>query len=225
MRLDTGTGKAGDTTMTSAKKTRVLHGEDNALMAFGVRTVLEASGRFEVVAHATSGSAVLVLVEREQPDVVLLDLGLPGLDELTCISRIRNQHPAVPVIVLSGRDGEDDVRRSLAAGAQAYISKSIATTELADALSHILENGSVVAVGIPAPDPSWSVDGLTAREQMILEAVARGLTNAEIGKELSVSLHTVKFHLANIYRKLVVTNRTEAAWRAPGFGGDRSTRF
>jgi DNA-binding NarL/FixJ family response regulator len=155
---------------------------------------------------------VLPLVGRTKPDVVLLDLRMPGADGLACLSRIRKQYPDVKVVVLSVSTDENVIQTVLKRGASAFIVKSINPIDLPSALRQAVDGTVYSAIGLPDPGESAArAAGLTERETAILAALARGLSNEAIGKELWVAEQTVKFHLTNIYRKLGVSNRTEAA--------------
>ncbi len=190
---------------------RVLIADDHKLIVDGIKRALEESSDFEVVGEASSGSQVLPLVARTKPDLVLLDLRMPGADGLTCLTRIRKRHPEVKVVVLSVSTDEHVIQTVLKRGASAYIVKSINPIDLPSALRQAVEGTVYSAIGLPADSGSAArAAGLTDRETAILSAVARGLSNDAIGKELWVAEQTVKFHLTNIYRKLGVSNRTEA---------------
>ena len=149
---------------------------------------------------------------RAQPDLVLLDLRMPGADGLTCLAQIRKRYPDVKVIILSGFDRRERHPDGPEARCSAYIVKSISPIDLPAALRQAIEGNVFSAIGMPEHNDSAArAAGLTDRETAILTALARGLSNEAIGKELWVAEQTVKFHLTNIYRKLGVSNRTEAA--------------
>jgi DNA-binding NarL/FixJ family response regulator len=190
---------------------RVVIADDHRLIVDGIKRSLEGSEDFEVVGEASSGSQVLPLVSRTNPDLVLLDLRMPGADGLTCLSRIRKQHPNVKVVILSVSTDESVIQTVLKRGASAYIVKTINPIDLPSALRQAMEGTVFSAIGLPERNDPARVAGLTDRETAILAALARGLSNEAIGKELWVAEQTVKFHLTNIYRKLGVSNRTEAA--------------
>ena len=200
--------------MTSSKtRLRVLLADDHRLILDAVRTALESSGEFEVVGEATKGSQVLPLVARTQPDVVVLDLRMPEVDGLVCLDQIKRRYPETKVIVLSVSTEEKLVENVLERGASAYIVKSVNPVDLPAAIRQAVEGTVATPIGIPedASANAARAAGLTDRELAILTALARGLSNAAIAKELWVAPQTVKFHLTNIYRKLGVANRTEAA--------------
>ena len=148
-------------------------------------------------------------------DLVLLDLRMPGADGLTCLSQIRKRYPDVKVVVLSVSTDENVIQTVLKRGASAYIVKTINPIDLPSALRQAVEGTVYSAIGLPdAGDNPARTAGLTDRETAILSALARGLSNEAIGKELWVAEQTVKFHLTNIYRKLGVSSRTEAVHTA-----------
>ena len=191
---------------------RVLIADDHKLIVDGIKRALEESNDFEVVGEASSGSQVLPMVGQTNPDLVLLDLRMPGADGLTCLERIRKRHPNVKVVVLSASTDGNVIKTVLKRGATAYIVKSVNPIDLPSALRQAMDGTVHSAMGLPdTEDNAARAAGLTERETTILAAVARGLSNEAIAKELWVTAKTVKFHLTNIYRKLGVSNRTEAA--------------
>jgi DNA-binding NarL/FixJ family response regulator len=152
------------------------------------------------------------MVGRTNPDLVLLDLRMPGADGLTCLAQIRKRYPEVKVVVLSVSTDEKVIQTVLQRGAAAYIVKSVNPVDLPSALRQAIDGTVYSAIGMPErSDSAARAAGLTDRETAILAALARGLSNEAIGKELFVAEQTVKYHLTNIYRKLGVANRTEAA--------------
>jgi DNA-binding NarL/FixJ family response regulator len=192
---------------------RVLLADDHPLMLVGVRRVLEDSEGFEVVGEARLGSEVLPLVGSTHPDVVLLDMRMPGIDGLGCLERIRLRYPKVKVVVLSVSTNPEHIQSALARGASGYIVKSIHPLDLPSAVRQAVDGTVYHALGMPEVNDVAiaKAAGLTERELTIIKAVARGLSNQAIAKELWVTEQTVKFHLTNIYRKLHLGNRTEAA--------------
>jgi DNA-binding NarL/FixJ family response regulator len=182
-------------------------------MVEGTKHALESAGGFEVVGEAINGVQVLPLVRRLKPQLVLLDLRMPQMDGLTCLAKIRKEFPDVKVAILSVSQDPELIQTALKRGASAYIVKSIDPADLAAALRQALDGNVFTTAGV-TEDPGERAArdaGLTERELVIVRAVARGLSNEAIAKELWVAEQTVKFHLTNIYRKLGVSNRTEAA--------------
>jgi DNA-binding NarL/FixJ family response regulator len=192
---------------------KVLIADDHRLMVEGIRRALEPAEDIEIVGEASAGSQVLPLVRRLNPDVVLLDMRMPHMDGLTCLDQIRKNCPDVKVIVLSVFSDPEQIQAAFRHGANGYIVKSVNPVDLPSAIRQAVEGTVFHAIGFPeATDESvGKANGLTERELSILRAVARGLSNQAIGKELWVTEQTVKFHLTNIYRKLHLANRTEAA--------------
>jgi DNA-binding NarL/FixJ family response regulator len=192
---------------------RVLIADDHRLMVEGTKQALQRAGDFDVVGEAVNGVQVLPLVRRLKPDLVLLDLRMPQMDGLTCLAKIRKEFPEMKVAILSVSQDPELIQTALKRGANAYIVKTIDPDDLAGALRQALDGNVFTTAGLtedPAERAAKDV-GLTERELGIVRAVARGLSNEAISKELWVAEQTVKFHLTNIYRKLGVSNRTEAA--------------
>jgi len=190
---------------------RVLIAEDHPLAAAAMRAVLEADGGFEVVGEARSGSQVLPRARDLRPDLVLLDLMLPELDGLTCLERLANEFPEVPVVVCSGLAEQEDVDAARERGACAFVMKSGDPAQLPVALRAAADGDPFEVYGeIETPRRASEDLGLSEREAALLVTLARGLSNQEIGKELWITEQTVKFHLTNVYRKLGVENRTQA---------------
>lgn len=194
-------------------KTKVLIADDHPLVRSGVRRALEEEHDIEVVGEATNGAKVLPLIGQTGPDLVVLDISMPQMDGLACLDQIRKRYPDVKVVILSASCDPDRVQAALARGAKAYVLKSVDVRDLASALRQAIEGTVFQALGVQQDSDGQLAGsaGLTKRETAILKAVARGLTNQAIGREFWVSEQTVKFHLRNIFRKLEVGSRTEAA--------------
>ncbi len=191
---------------------RVLVVDDHPVVRQGLVAVLEDVPDFAVVGAAESAEAALALTERERPDVVLLDLRMPELNGLALLELIRDRHPTVKAVILSAFGDQQHIRAAFDRGAISYIVKSVNPIDLPSALRQALEATVYHGLGVArGGDASRDGSGLTERELAMLKALARGLSNQAIGRELWVSEQTVKFHLTNVYRKLGVANRTEAA--------------
>jgi DNA-binding NarL/FixJ family response regulator len=204
-----------ETDQERSPRLKVLIADDHPLILLGIRRALEANDDLEIVGQATSGRELLRLVECRRPDLVLLDLKMPGLEGTACIATIKQASPHVKCVVLSACDDRASVDAALLAGASAYIVKSVQPVDLASVLRQAstgtvyhAPSGSPTPASADAPAPNGPA--LTGRETAILSAVAAGLTTKAISQDLWVSEHTVKFHLTNIYRKLGVTNRSGA---------------
>jgi DNA-binding NarL/FixJ family response regulator len=192
----------------------VLIADDHPLILAGIRRTLERSEGIEIVGEAQSGPELLALVERRRPELVLTDLRMPGVSGAECIEKITTTWPDVRVVVLSACDDRLSIDSALAAGASAYVLKSLGSADIASiirqAASGNVFHARPVGRGGADRSPQQTCPGLTSREESILKAVAAGLTTPAISKDLWVSEHTVKFHLTNIYRKLAVANRAGA---------------
>ena len=156
---------------------------------------------------------VLPLVGRTSPDVVVLDVRMPGIDGLGCLDRIMARYPRTKVVILSADSDPDRIAAAFAHGACGYVVKSIDVADLASAIRQAVKGTAYHALGLTAvsDDDASPAARLTDRELTTIKLMVRGLSNKAIGQELWVTEQTVKFHLTNIYRKLGVANRTEAA--------------
>jgi DNA-binding NarL/FixJ family response regulator len=192
---------------------KVLLADDHPLILKGIREALSVDPEVEIVGEASTAAQVLPLVSHSSPDVVLLDVRFPDGDGLTILDQIVERHPDVKVAMLSVVNDQARIAEALERGACAYLVKSIDASDLAAVLRQAL-SGTFYCVG--GPQANGAVEavpdaGLSGREVEVLQGVARGLSNRAIAHELWLSDQTVKFHLHNIYRKLGVRNRTEAA--------------
>jgi DNA-binding NarL/FixJ family response regulator len=190
------------------RRLKVFIIEDHPLMVEAIRVSLSSTEEFEIVGTEESGEAALELAERLEPDVVLLDLRLPGIDGLEVLRRLHESGLEARLVVLSACDETEIVDLALRAGACAFITKRIDPHDLAAALRQALDqtfraNPLIDSGGSPEP-------ALTDRERAVLRAVAQGMSNKEIAKRLSYAEQTVKLDLTHVYRKLGVSNRTEA---------------
>jgi DNA-binding NarL/FixJ family response regulator len=193
---------------------KVLIADDHPLVLQSIRRTLEASDDIEVVGEARSGEELLALIGRRKPQLVLLDLRMPGRDGVECISEINRSWPEIKTVAISACDDRPSIDAALAAGASAYMIKTVAPMDIPTVLRQastgaVYHTPSPGSVREEAPEPA-SGPGLTPRETAILKAIAGGLTTKAISQDLWLSEHTVKFHLTNIYRKLGVSNRSAA---------------
>ncbi len=193
---------------------RVLVADDHAMVREGIRSVLERDAGFEVVGEASSGTEVVPLAEKLQPDVAVLDISMPGESGLIAAARLRMQLPDVKVLILSMHDNCEYVLESVRAGAHGYLLKDGAAQELTAAIRAVLGGeayfSSVVAARLTAAvrgdlereQERASLQALTGREREVLHGIARGLTNKEIASELGISHRTVETHRESLMRKL-----------------------
>jgi DNA-binding NarL/FixJ family response regulator len=206
----------------------VVVADDHPLFVEAVRFALSRH-RIDVVGCTGRGDEVVSLIECLEPDVLLLDLAMPGMDGLDCLKQLAERRPAMKVIVLSADDRPEIVERALELGALCFVGKSVEADDLARVIL-LVSDGSPVVIsrGIRAGTPARPTPArvaplepattLTKREREILALVAEGRTNSEVARTLWVTEQTVKFHLSNIYRKLDVQNRTQAAAKARHLG-------
>jgi two-component system, NarL family, response regulator LiaR len=188
----------------------------------GLRTFLGLQPDMEVVGEAGSAEQALALVPALTPDVVLLDLVLPGMSGVEAVRRLRDAHPDVKVLVLTSFAGEDAVLPAIRAGAAGYLLKDVGPVELAGALRVVHAGGAPlhpsVAATVMQSVAEPARESLTPREQEVLRLVARGLSNRLIARELALSEKTVKAHVSAILGKLAVADRTQAALYAVRHG-------
>ena len=191
---------------------RLLIAEGNGLLRAGIKHALEDVDGIECVGEVASGEQLTTRVERLRPDIVLLDMHLPGIEVQFALDRVGDTNPDVRVIVLASHASAEEMQRVCARGASGVILKTIDVGDLAAAIRQIVNGTAFAMFGTATSQLDPGVDaGLTSREQEILLAIGRGQANKVIARELFVTEQTVKFHLTNIYRKLRLTNRTEAA--------------
>jgi DNA-binding NarL/FixJ family response regulator len=193
---------------------KVLIADDHPLIIAGIRRTIDHVDDMEVVGEARSGSELTQLIERRQPDLVLMDLKMPGTAGVEAVEQIRQRWPEIKTVVLSACDDRATIDAALHAGASAYVLKSAHTVDIASVLRQA-SSGAVFHAPTTAPasigtPEAPSRPALTDRERSILTAVASGMTTAAISRDLWISEHTIKFHLTNIYRKLGVANRAGA---------------
>jgi DNA-binding NarL/FixJ family response regulator len=194
---------------------KLLLADDHPLVLQGLRRTFESSDDIDIVGEAHCGNEVLALIERRRPELLLLDLHMPGIDGLDCLAQIRERWPEIKVVILSACDERATIDAALHAGASAYIVKSVSPVDIPSVLRQAATGAIYHAPSNRASTSAYddtepSAPLLTEREITILAAVADGLTTKAISKQLWVSEHTVKFHLTNIYRKLGVNNRSGA---------------
>lgn len=206
---------------------RVLLAEDHDIVREGTRRLLERAEGLEVVGEAGDGQAAVHLAQTLQPDVVVMDVRMPRLSGLEATQQIKAASPQVRVLVLSAYEDDEYVFPLLEAGASGYLLKTTNGRELVRAIQMVAAGQSVLdpqvttkvvdhmrGAGHPANRSGGIVEPLTEREIEVLQAVAGGLSNKQIGESLSISTYTVQVHLRNIFGKLGVDSRTEAVTSA-----------
>ena len=201
--------------MTSGGEIRIIVVDDQAVVRQGFVSLISTVADMRVIAQGTNGREAVALYREHRPDVVLMDLRMPGMGGVEAISAIRREFPDAKVIVLTTYDGDEDIYRSLQAGAQGYLLKDMFFDELESAIRAVHAGGRKIP-GVVAERLAGRMGGsdLTGRELEVLELIVRGLSNKEIGAALGISEATVKSHINSILGKLGVTDRTQAATTA-----------
>jgi DNA-binding NarL/FixJ family response regulator len=212
-------------------KTRVLIVEDHQMTLVGLKMLLEKNNSVDVVGEAVNGLEAVQLASNTQPDVILMDIGLPEMDGIEATQKIKRAHPGVRIIMLTSKDNEQDVFASLSAGADAYCMKGISIESLTSAIDAVKEGTAWLDPGVArmvlgrfqgsAPllpeqsagqdEPVWEDCPLTARELEVLKLIVDGLSNPEIAERLTITKATAKAHVHSILQKLCVDDRTQAA--------------
>jgi DNA-binding NarL/FixJ family response regulator len=202
---------------------RVLIVDDHAMFRHGLQSALEQADGIAVVAECEEGAAAVHAAGELAPDVVLMDVRMPGMTGIEAAQRITDAYPAVRVVMLTASEQEGDLFSSIRAGASGYLLKSASTDEVADAVRSVAHGQALVS---PAMTPKLlaefnelalrAEDGdderrLTRREVEVLGLVAQGLSNKQIAAQLVISQNTVKNHVRNILEKLRLRSRAEAA--------------
>jgi two-component system NarL family response regulator len=196
----------------SEPKIRVLVVDDHPLMRIGLRARIDSEPDMEVVAEAGDGPSAVAAYAAHKPDITLLDLRLPGMDGPQIIQVIRQDDPGAKIIILTTYDADEDVYRAVQAGARGYLLKGTFAEGIMEAIRNVQAGRRLIAPEVAARlADRVSSPSLTSREVAVLELVAKGMSNKEIGAALFVSETTIKYHLKNIYSKLGASDRTEAA--------------
>jgi DNA-binding NarL/FixJ family response regulator len=200
---------------------RVLLVEDHRIVREGIRRMLEQMQGFAIVGEASDGESGIALAKDLIPDVVVMDVHMPGLNGIQATRAIKTSHPATQVIILSAFADDCYIFPLLEAGATGYLLKTTSEDDLARAIHTVHSGGTVLDPKIQArvvervahrqPKSKGGHDELTDRELDVLQAVARGKSNKQIGEKLAISPQTVQAHLKNIYSKLNMNSRTEVA--------------
>lgn len=203
---------------------RIVLVDDHPVVLDGLDAILGTQEDFEVVGTASDGEAGLAIIARHAPDVVLMDLEMPDMDGVETIRKAREARPELRVIAFTAYDTDERILDALRAGARGYLLKGAPRAEVFQAIRVVHAGGSLLEPSIAlrlmeeARAPARPEVELSPREREVLELVAAGLLNKEIGVELGISERTVKFHVSGLLNKLGAGNRTEAVALAAGMG-------
>lgn len=200
---------------------RVLIADDHAIVREGLRLILETAPGIEVVGEAADGAEAVRLARATAPDVVLMDLRMPGMDGLTAITQLQGELPLTRVVILTTYNEDDLMLRGLEAGARGFLLKDTSREALLNAIRAAARGEALLGAEVMArllarlqagapPAPTAGDNPFTARELQVLQAAARGDTNKGIALQLGISERTVKAHLSSIYNKLGVDSRAAA---------------
>jgi DNA-binding NarL/FixJ family response regulator len=193
---------------------RLLLVDDHAVMRTGLANMLASSPGFCVIGEADEGAAAVAFAQSHQPDVILLDLMMPGMSGLECLKQLRECCPECKVLILTSSEFQQDIKEALAAGASGYVIKTARPQELMSAIVSVSEGGQYVSAEIAkCLDSSSSYEQLTAREIEVLHLLRKGMSNADIGLALRITPRTAKAHVAAILQKTQAQDRAEAVAR------------
>ena len=215
-----------DRSLAEKRKIRILIADDHAVVRSGLRSILESEDDIDVVGEAADGHQALEFAQELLPDVILMDINMGDWDGVTATRRVRNSVPSCRVIVLTNYDEDNLVFSSIRAGASGYLLKEVSGNQLTNAIRTVADGFSLIYPsvarrvldefgrlrGSSAPvDEDQGYSDLTPREREVLKLIASGRANKEIGTELGITERTVKTHISNIFSKLQLTDRTQAA--------------
>ncbi len=205
---------------------RVLLADDHKVVRAGIRQFLEQDGQIQVVAEASDGKEACELIEKQSPDVAVLDIQMPGMNGIEVTRWVRIQKRTTGVLILTAYDDDPYVQAVLQAGANGYVLKSAEPQEIVQAVRDVFNGKSVLDAALAQKlfsrmatrAENTLIEPLTERELEVLTLTGKGLTNKVIAVQLGISDRTVQNHLANIFSKLQAESRTEAVMRAVSLG-------
>jgi two-component system NarL family response regulator len=210
--------------MSEPRKIRVLIADDHFVARFGLKGLMEDQGDIEVVGEAKTGAEAVTLARQYKPDVVLMDLRMPGLDGVQATAAVLREDPKARVLIVSSYDTEADVLRVNEAGAAGYVMKEAEPDEILKAVRAVAAGGKYLPANIQARLDEGAEHGkLNARDLRILQHIGEGLSNKEIAEKMGLTAGTVRIYVSNILARLGVSNRAEAVSLALARGLIRQT--
>lgn len=189
--------------------TRVMIVDDHPMVADGIEAILDTFDDLEVIATLSNGKDAIEQADALVPDVVLLDLNMPGVTGLSATEMILERRPDMAIIILSMHDSPEYISTALSHGAKGYILKDVPTEEIKTAIDHVMRGEQYLCTGAQAslaPRISDGREPLTSREQTVLLELAQGKSNRDVAEALEISIHTVETHRKNIKRKLGINS-------------------
>jgi DNA-binding NarL/FixJ family response regulator len=197
--------------MKKARVIRVLCVDDHPIMREGIAAIVDGQDDVVSVGEAADGKSAIEQYRTLRPDVVVMDLRMPGLGGVEATTQIRREFPTARIIILTTYEGDEDIHRALAAGAQGYLLKHAVSKELLDSIREVYSGRRHITPAMSARLAEHTPRvGLTSRELEVVHLIATGLRNKEIGAKLDITEGTVKIHIKNIFGKLEVIDRTQA---------------
>src|SRR6185503_8513910 len=197
--------------MKKSKGIRVLCVDDHPIMRKGIVEIIDGQDGVVSVGEAADGKSAIEQYRTLRPDVVVMDLRMPGLGGVEATTQIRREFPTARIIILTTYEGDEDIHRALEAGAQGYLLKHAVSKELLDSIREVYSGRRHITPTMAARLAEHTPHvGLTSREVEVLNLTATGLRNKEIGAKLDITEGTVKIHIKNIFGKLEVIDRTQA---------------
>ncbi|WP_345306377.1 response regulator transcription factor [Candidatus Villigracilis saccharophilus] len=203
---------------------RILIADDHQIVRRGLRMTIEAEKDMQVAADAENGSQVLSLIKKHKPDIVLMDMQMPEMDGVDALKQLRVEFPALPVLILTTFSDDAHVYAALRAGASGFLLKEMNGDELVSAIRGAAQGKPQLHPEIArrlmarAPMPDDPFESLTERERDILKLIAKSMSNKEIASQLFLTEMTVKGYVSDLFAKLGVNDRTQAALMAVRFG-------
>jgi DNA-binding NarL/FixJ family response regulator len=216
--------------------TSILIADDHALFRYGIKAMISSELGFELAGEASTGEEAVRLAAELRPDIVLMDIQMPGINGIEATRRILEDNPSIGVVVVTMFDKDDSVFAAMRAGARGYVLKGADADEVIKVVGAVANGEAYFGPDIArklmdffsAPKPVWqeTFPELTAREREVLDLIAAGLSNTQISHRLHLSQKTVRNHVSHIFLKLQVADRTQAVIRAreAGMGRDAAVR-